>query len=135
MSDIHFECNKCSQPIEVTQELAGQLLECPACKETIEVPSNLPRAIPPALPRVQPPAIGLIDKYTVVPFVAVIAQGKGSQDAAAQLQQLIDSYSRNGWEYVRLESVETHVEGNNGCFGLGAVAPRMEIYTMAIFKK
>ena len=38
MSDIHFECPKCKQPIDAPEELVAQLIECPTCKETIEVP-------------------------------------------------------------------------------------------------
>ena len=38
MSDIHFDCPKCSQTIDAPQEMAAQLINCPACKETIEVP-------------------------------------------------------------------------------------------------
>jgi hypothetical protein len=38
MSDIHFACPKCNQPIDAPTELANQLTECPTCKETIEVP-------------------------------------------------------------------------------------------------
>ena len=38
MPDIHFECPGCNQPLDAPEELANQLIECPTCKETIEVP-------------------------------------------------------------------------------------------------
>jgi DNA-directed RNA polymerase subunit RPC12/RpoP len=38
MQDIHYECTKCGQHIDAPEELAGQLVECPTCKEMIEVP-------------------------------------------------------------------------------------------------
>ncbi|HTR41497.1 MAG TPA: hypothetical protein VMH87_07765 [Pseudomonadales bacterium] len=38
MSDIHFDCPKCSQAIDAPQEMAAQLIDCPSCKEVIEVP-------------------------------------------------------------------------------------------------
>jgi hypothetical protein len=46
MPDIHFACPKCNQPIDAPGELANQLIECPTCKETIEVPVRS-RAQPP----------------------------------------------------------------------------------------
>lgn len=43
MSDIHFECAKCGQPIDAPEDLASQLIECPTCKETINVPARSQR--------------------------------------------------------------------------------------------
>jgi len=38
MSDIHFKCPMCEQMIDSPSELASQLIDCPTCKATIEVP-------------------------------------------------------------------------------------------------
>jgi phage FluMu protein Com len=38
MPDIHFECPKCKQTLDAAEELATQLIDCPSCKEVIEVP-------------------------------------------------------------------------------------------------
>jgi hypothetical protein len=73
--------------------------------------------------------------YKVVPFVASIGINEGSQQAAAQLEGLVQSLAQEGWEYVRLESVATYVAGNNGCFGLGATPARMTSHSMAVFRK
>ena len=73
--------------------------------------------------------------YRVVPFVASISLNDGSDPAAAQLESLIKSWADQGWEYVRLESVETFVAGNAGCFGFGAVPARVISYSMAVFKR
>jgi hypothetical protein len=73
--------------------------------------------------------------YRVVPFAASIALNEGAGQAAAQLEALIKTWTDNGWEYVRLESIETYVAGNNGCFGLGATPPRMASYSIAVFKQ
>lgn len=51
MPDIHFECPKCSQALDAPEELATQLIDCPACKETIEVPLRSQRAEPPKPPK------------------------------------------------------------------------------------
>lgn len=73
--------------------------------------------------------------YRVVPFVASIAINEGAHQAAAQLETLVKSWTDNGWEYVRLESVETYVAGTAGCLGLGATQPRMASYSIAVFKQ
>jgi hypothetical protein len=74
-------------------------------------------------------------QYQVVPFVANIPNNQGSQAAAAQLQQLIQSFSAQGWEYVRLESVQTVIAGSNGCFGIGATPPVTTVFSMAVFRR
>ena len=63
-------------------------------------------------------------QYTVVPFTANITRGQGSADAAQQLEQMINHYSQQGWEYVRLESVSTIITtpADSGCLGFGATA-------------
>jgi hypothetical protein len=73
--------------------------------------------------------------YRVVPFVASISLNEGANQAAAQLEALIKSWTDNGWEYVRLESVETYVAGNAGCLGFGATPARMASYSIAVFKQ
>lgn len=74
-------------------------------------------------------------EYRVVPFVASVGNTEGSQQAAAQLEALVRSWSEHGWEYVRLESVETFIAGSEGCFGLGATPGRLVSYSMAVFKQ
>lgn len=73
--------------------------------------------------------------YRVIPFVASIGTGEGSTQAANQLEALIRSWAEQGWEYVRLESVETYIAGTQGCFGLGATPARLVSYSMAVFKQ
>jgi hypothetical protein len=73
--------------------------------------------------------------YRVVPFVASIAMNEGATQAAAQLEALIKSWTDNGWEYVRLEQVETFVAGSSGCFGFGATPSQLVSHSMAVFKQ
>ena len=74
-------------------------------------------------------------KYRVTPFVASVGTNEGSSHAAAQLEALINSLADQGWEYVRLESVDTYVAGNAGCLGLGATPAQQVSYSMAVFKQ
>jgi hypothetical protein len=73
--------------------------------------------------------------YKVVPFTASIASNANASAAAAQLEALIQTYTSEGWEYVRLEHVDTFVAGTNGCFGLGATPGRNISIAMAVFRK
>jgi hypothetical protein len=73
--------------------------------------------------------------YKVVPFVAKITQKDTTATVAEQLQTLINEYSSQGWEYVRLENVETRVAPDNGCFGIGGKPGFSTNYKMVVFKK
>lgn len=59
MPDIHFQCPMCKQALAAPEELAKQLIECPTCAQTIEVPLRSPSAhtdpLPPAIPPQPPP--------------------------------------------------------------------------------
>jgi hypothetical protein len=73
-------------------------------------------------------------RYKVLPFQAQISSNGGANDVANQLQSLIAAETAGGWEYMRLETVETYVAGTNGCFGLGATPARMTSYPVAVFR-
>lgn len=70
-------------------------------------------------------------RYTVVPFVASIKVGQGSDVVARQLNDLIDHYTKQGWRYEGLETVST-VVNNPGCLGCGA-SNTMAPYYVAVF--
>lgn len=75
-------------------------------------------------------------EYKVVPFVASIDPKKGtSEDVAKQLENLVKTYTTQGWEYVRLEGVSTFVHPENGCFGLAAKPGYTTTRQMIVFKK
>jgi hypothetical protein len=59
MSDIQFNCPHCNQSIGAPEVLAGELVDCPTCKETIEVPllarpADVELSASPQPPRVSP---------------------------------------------------------------------------------
>ena len=74
-------------------------------------------------------------QYKVVPFVAKIANDGGSNQAASALQQLINAEAQDGWNYMHMDNITTHIAGNNGCFGFGATAPSMTSYAVVVFNK
>lgn len=74
-------------------------------------------------------------QYHVVPFVANVNTAQGAQAAAAQLHRMVNELAAQGWEFMRLERVETVIAGNNGCFGLGATPPVTTAFSMAVFRR
>lgn len=75
-------------------------------------------------------------EYKVVPFIATLNQQKETTNTVAnQLENLINQFNHQGWEYVRLESVSTYVQPESGCFGLGAKPGYMASYQMVVFSK
>jgi uncharacterized protein YbjQ (UPF0145 family) len=50
MPEIHFECPRCNRPLDAPKELATQFIDCPNCKEVIEVPADSKPTKPPSVP-------------------------------------------------------------------------------------
>ncbi|CAN5686648.1 hypothetical protein BH11ARM2_BH11ARM2_09780 [soil metagenome] len=71
-------------------------------------------------------------KYTVVPFLAAIKVGQGSDVVAQQLNVLINQYAAQEWDYQGLEAVTTIVN-NPGCMGCGA-SNQQTVYYVAVFR-
>ncbi|PQJ77990.1 hypothetical protein [Polaribacter porphyrae] len=75
-------------------------------------------------------------EYKVIPFVPSINRNKeNSTEVAQQLEDMIKHHSNQGWLYVRLESVETFIQPDAGCFGLGAKPGYMASRQMIVFSK
>jgi hypothetical protein len=72
--------------------------------------------------------------YKVVPFTAQITRDDTSTTVANQMQGIIDSWVNVGWEYMRMDMVQTSVAGTNGCFGFGAQPGFTTTFTVLIFK-
>lgn len=76
-------------------------------------------------------------EYKVVGFVPSLNH-EGKEKVllvAPQLEKLINEYAKEGWKYVRLEQVITHVKGNNGCLGLGAKPDSITTRQMVVFER
>ncbi len=74
-------------------------------------------------------------KFKAVPFTAKIKRNHTSSTVAVQVQAIIDQYTVEGWEYLRMESVVTSVAGTDGCFGIGAEPRFTTSYQILIFRK
>ena len=74
-------------------------------------------------------------EFKVVPFTAQITRNDTSTTVAEQMQSIIDANGRNGWDYLRMDSVQTSIAATNGCFGLGAQPGFTTTYNVLVFKK
>ncbi|HLX52522.1 MAG TPA: hypothetical protein VKR58_01180 [Aquella sp.] len=74
-------------------------------------------------------------EYKVVPFMAQLKSDDNASAVASQMQSVIDSYVKQGWEYQQIDSVQTYVAGTKGCFGFGAKPGYSTINNVMIFKK
>ena len=67
-------------------------------------------------------------KYKVVPL-------QHTQDVPSLLQEIIDSASKNGWEYVNHQYSDKLYPGKEGCFGIGSTPDTTIHVGVVIFKK
>ena len=74
-------------------------------------------------------------EYKVLPFNAALRRKDSADEAARQLQHLIDEQTKQGYEFVRLEEITSHVDGTNGCLGIGAKPAYMASVDVAVFRK
>ena len=63
MSDYQFNCPYCGQSIDAPVDLFGQLIECPSCKQTIEVAKTQAIAPAPKYKTGRPP-VNAAQKYS-----------------------------------------------------------------------
>lgn len=73
-------------------------------------------------------------EYKVVPFTGNLNQNETINAVAEQLERVIEKYTNQGWEYVRLESVSTYVQPETGCFGNGKPG-YITGYQMVVFSR
>src|ERR1035437_2797100 len=97
--------------------------------EPPHVPPSLPSQSPPPPP---PPPASSVFTYLVVPFIGQLQNAFFSAANAAtigqQLQTLLDSYVRQGWEFYSIEKVSMEVAGlvsqNTSCISFDQVIVR-----------
>lgn len=72
--------------------------------------------------------------YKVVPFIGKLKNGQGAHEVTKQLQEVIDSAARQGWEFYQL--AETNIEISPGCIaGLFGAKESYVKFNQLIFRK
>lgn len=115
MANIQFTCPSCRQSIEAPFDMLGQLMDCPACGQTVEVqksPAKLP-SLPPPPPR-SPPKLKLpmpppppkkaarMKEYKVLTQKDKCFAGEFSPE---KLEPAINSYAAQGWHVVSVATL------------------------------
>ena len=115
MTHIQFNCPHCNQSIDAPFELLGQLIECPACSQTVEVqkPHSRPPLAPPALPRVVPklkmpaPPPNLRRPARMKEYKVLTQKDKwfAGEFSPEKLEQALNSYAAQGWHVVSVTTL------------------------------
>lgn len=74
-------------------------------------------------------------EYTVKTFTANIKGKDSASKAAEQLEGLINEMQAEGWGFVSVENITTHIAGESGCFGIGGTPDKLTSCQMVLFKK
>jgi hypothetical protein len=74
-------------------------------------------------------------EYKIVPFSAQLTREDSTKAVAVQMQTIVDAHIKEGWKYLRTDSIPTHVSGTNGCFGFGAQPAINTSCTVMVFEK
>ena len=69
----------------------------------------------------------------VIPFVANVTDVNPADTAASQLQDLINSTTKDGWQFINISSMQTSVKPT-GCFAANK-PPVTTSIQLLIFKK
>lgn len=74
-------------------------------------------------------------QFKVVPFTAQITRSDTATTVATQMQSMIDANVSAGWEYLRMDSVQTSVAATTGYFGIGAQPGYTTSFNVLVFRK
>lgn len=73
-------------------------------------------------------------EYKVVPFIGTIKGSQGAELVSAQLQDVIDQYAGQGWEFYQLTN--TNIEVRPGCIaGLFGASVTYITFDQIIFRR
>lgn len=74
-------------------------------------------------------------EYKAVSIVPAQGKNEDGRHIAQNFEDLIKKYHAEGWEYVRVETLQVWVNPIGGCFGIGQTPGYYASRQMVIFKK
>lgn len=115
MDNIRFQCPHCRESIETPFDMLGQLMDCPACGQVVEVqkspaklplpPSRPPRTVPklkmPMAP-LSPKKPARMKEYKVLTPSDKAFDGEFSPE---KLEPVINAYAVQGWRVVSVTTL------------------------------
>ena len=116
-SNVHFKCPHCGQALEAPVETLGQLMDCAACGQTVEVQKS-PVVLPPppashlpprAVPKLKLPLPPPIAKKAIrIKEYKVLTQRDerfAGAFAPEKLEAVLNAYAAQGWHVVSVATV------------------------------
>jgi hypothetical protein len=74
-------------------------------------------------------------EYKVVSISPNLSRKSPPTQVADDLENVIQKYAEQGWEFMQVETLGTYVDGTNGCFGLGAKPGFHVEFQMVVFQR
>jgi len=74
-------------------------------------------------------------EYKVIPIKPIAGRNESVDSIAKQIGTIINNEASNGWLFIRVETIETLIAGENGCFGFGAKPPYNQTFQFIVFGK
>ena len=115
MPNIQLKCPQCDQALEAPAEMLGQLMDCPACGEPVEVQKShvklppLPAAPPRAVPKLKlpmpPPAARKPSRIREYKVLTQRDERFAGAFAPEKLEPVLNAYAAQGWHVVSVATV------------------------------
>jgi len=74
-------------------------------------------------------------QYKAIGFNPAASRGDPASSAASDLETLMFTQAKDGWEFVGIQNHSTTVPGSSGCFGIGATSPYETTLSIAVFRQ
>lgn len=73
--------------------------------------------------------------YKVLPFQGYLSHQGNPSQISDELARIINHEAANGWTFVQVRELTTHMAGANGCFGLGTEPSRGFSLVVLVFRR
>ena len=116
--NVHFKCPHCEQALEAPVDMLGQLMDCPACGETVEVhkapitlppPPPAPHLPPRPLPKLKMSMAAVAAKKPVRLKEYKVLTQRDERFAGAfapeKLEPVLNAFAAQGWHVVSVATV------------------------------
>ena len=115
--NLHFKCLHCGEALEAPVDMLGQLMDCPACGETVEAqkapvvlppPPPAPHLPPRPLPKLKMPLPAIAKKPARLKEYKVVTprdERFGGAFTPEKLEAVLNAYAAQGWHVVSVATV------------------------------
>ena len=118
LPNVRFKCLHCGEALDAPAEMLGQLMDCPACGETVEV-HKAPVTLPPPPPAPNLPPRPMPKLKMPLPAGAAKKPGRlkeykvltprderfGGAFSPEKLETVLNAYAAQGWHVVSVAAI------------------------------